>query len=120
VFSSYSGGFWAPKLGFDFRVGTVFKFSIASTKALEPTQSPIKLVADAVSLGVKRQGREADHSPPSSADVKNVGALRRLSIGLHGTVKKRDSFLYVILFLGSNVRLVRRADNLTAIYKPIV
>jgi hypothetical protein len=25
--------------------------------------------------GVKRPGREADHSPPSSAEVKNGGAL---------------------------------------------
>jgi hypothetical protein len=25
--------------------------------------------------GVKRQGREADHSPPSSAEVKNGGAI---------------------------------------------
>jgi hypothetical protein len=28
------------------------------------------IVSGAVSLGVKRQGREADHSPPSSAEVK--------------------------------------------------
>jgi hypothetical protein len=26
-------------------------------------------------LGVKRQGREADSSPPSNAEVKNVGAV---------------------------------------------
>jgi hypothetical protein len=26
-------------------------------------------------LEVKRQGREADHSPPSSAEVKNGGTL---------------------------------------------
>jgi hypothetical protein len=28
-----------------------------------------------VSAGVKRQQHEADHSPPSSADVKNDGAM---------------------------------------------
>jgi hypothetical protein len=28
--------------------------------------------------GVKRQGREADHSPPSSVKVKNVGAIHPL------------------------------------------
>jgi hypothetical protein len=28
--------------------------------------------------GVKRQGREADHTPPSSAEVKNGGAIRPL------------------------------------------
>jgi hypothetical protein len=27
------------------------------------------------SLGVKRPGHEADHSPPSSAEVKNGGAI---------------------------------------------
>jgi len=25
-----------------------------------------------LSLGIKRQGREADHSPPSNAEVKNA------------------------------------------------
>jgi hypothetical protein len=35
-----------------------------------PTQPPIQWVPGALSLGVKRPGREADHSPPSSAEVK--------------------------------------------------
>jgi hypothetical protein len=34
------------------------------------TQPPIQWVPGALSLGVKRPGREADHSPPSSAEVK--------------------------------------------------
>jgi hypothetical protein len=38
--------------------------------ALGPTQPPIQWVPRALSLGVKRPGREADHSPPSSGDVK--------------------------------------------------
>jgi len=33
---------------------------------------PIQWVPGALSLGVKRSGREADHSPPSSAEVKNA------------------------------------------------
>jgi hypothetical protein len=28
-----------------------------------------------VSLGLKRQGRVSDHSPPASGEVKNVGAI---------------------------------------------
>jgi hypothetical protein len=32
--------------------------------------SSIQWVPGALSLGVKRPGREADHSPPSSAEVK--------------------------------------------------
>jgi hypothetical protein len=37
---------------------------------LGPTQPPIQWVPGALFLRVKRTGREADHSPPSSADVK--------------------------------------------------
>jgi hypothetical protein len=38
--------------------------------ALGPTQPPIQWVPEALSLRVKRPGRKADHSPPSSAEVK--------------------------------------------------
>jgi hypothetical protein len=37
-----------------------------------PTQPLIQRVPEALSLGVKRPGREADHSPTSSAEVKNA------------------------------------------------
>jgi hypothetical protein len=46
----------------------IFLFATASKPALEPTQ----WVAEALSPGVKRPGREADHSPPTSAEVKNA------------------------------------------------
>jgi hypothetical protein len=35
-----------------------------------PMQPPIQWVAGALSMGVKQPGREADNSPPSSAEVK--------------------------------------------------
>jgi hypothetical protein len=58
-------------LGFYSRLGLeIFLFTTASRLALGPTQPPIQWVPGAVSLGVKWPGREADHSPPSSADVK--------------------------------------------------
>jgi hypothetical protein len=38
--------------------------------ALGPIQPPISWVPGALSLGVKWLGREADHSPPSSAEIK--------------------------------------------------
>jgi hypothetical protein len=41
-------------------------------QALGPTQPPIQWVPEALSLGVKRPGCEADHSLPSSAEVKVV------------------------------------------------
>jgi hypothetical protein len=37
-----------------------------------PTQPPIQWVLGALSTGVKRPGREADHSPPTSAEVKKM------------------------------------------------
>jgi hypothetical protein len=37
-------------------------------------------------FGVKRPGRETDHSPPSSAEVKNGGAIPPLPLRLHGVV----------------------------------
>jgi hypothetical protein len=43
--------------------------------ALGPTQSPIQWVPGDRSLGVKRPGREADHSPLSSAEVKECVEL---------------------------------------------
>jgi hypothetical protein len=48
---------------------SIFYFSTASRTALRPTQPPIQWVPGILSLGVKRPGREADHSPPSSAEV---------------------------------------------------
>jgi hypothetical protein len=60
-------------LGFDSRrVLGIFLFTTASRTALRPTQPPIQWVPGAPSPGVKRPGREADRSPPSSAEVKNA------------------------------------------------
>jgi hypothetical protein len=62
-------------------------FSIASRPALGPTQLPTKCVPEALSLMVKLQNREADHSPPSSDKVKNGGAMISFSYtsSCHGT-----------------------------------
>jgi hypothetical protein len=49
-----------------------FLFTTVSRPTLGPTQTPIQRVPGALSLGVKRTAREADHSPPSSAEVKNA------------------------------------------------
>jgi hypothetical protein len=48
----------------------ILLFTTASRPALGPTQRPIQWVPGALSLGVKQPGREADYSPPSSAEVK--------------------------------------------------
>jgi hypothetical protein len=65
----------------------IFLFTTASRTALGPTQPPIQLVPGALSLGVKRPGREADHLPQSSAEVKELVQLYLHSpIRLHGMV----------------------------------
>jgi hypothetical protein len=47
-------------------------FSMLSRPALRPTHRPIQWVPGALSPGVERLGREADHSPPASAVVKKI------------------------------------------------
>jgi len=60
-------------LGFDFQWGLgIFLFTTVSRMALGSTQPPIQWVPGAPSLGVKQPWCEADHSPPSSAKVKNA------------------------------------------------
>jgi hypothetical protein len=53
----------------------IFLYTTASRPALGPTLLSIQWVLGIIFPGVKRPGREADHSPPFSAEVKNVGAL---------------------------------------------
>jgi hypothetical protein len=48
----------------------VYWIYVLHDRVLGPTQPPIQWERGALSLGVKRPGREADHSPPSSAEVK--------------------------------------------------
>jgi hypothetical protein len=63
-------------LGFDYRRGLgIFLFTTAFRTALVPIQPPIQWVPGALYLGVRRPGREAHQSPPSSAEVKEFVEL---------------------------------------------
>jgi hypothetical protein len=66
--------------------GWEFFFTTASRTALGPTQPSIQWVPGALSLGIKRPGREADHSPPSSAEVNEWSYTSTPPIRLHGVV----------------------------------
>jgi hypothetical protein len=62
--------------GYESRLGLrIFLFTTASWPVLGPTRHPSQCVPGALSLGVKRLGREADHSPPSTAEVKECVEL---------------------------------------------
>jgi len=72
----------------------MFLFSSAFRPPLRPTQLPIKWVLLALNPGVKRSGREADHSPTSSAEI-NISWSYHSTLhmsALHGgqLSKKRD------------------------------
>jgi hypothetical protein len=63
-------------LGFDSQRGLgIFLITIASTMDLGSTQPPVQWISGILSLGVKWLWREADHSPPSTAEVKECVEL---------------------------------------------
>jgi hypothetical protein len=69
-------GYGLDDRGFESRQGLgIFLFTTASRPALGPTQTPIQWAPGALSLGIKQLGPEADHSPPSSVEVKEYVEL---------------------------------------------
>jgi hypothetical protein len=69
------------------------------------TQPPFQWVLGDLSLGIKRPGRGADHSPPSSAEVKKIrGAIPPLPNSCNGKVlssAQRQLYLYICLTTAS-------------------
>jgi hypothetical protein len=74
--------------GFESRQGLeIFLFTIEFRVALGHTQPPIRYAPGVLSLGVKRPRCEADHSPPSSAEIRNAWSYTSTPpIRLHGVV----------------------------------
>jgi hypothetical protein len=90
------------KLFYIFYISVIYKVSMylttGSRPALGPTQPRIQWVPGALSLGVKRPEREADHSPPSSSEVKNAWnytSTPQYAFMAWCLVKHRDNFIYV-------------------------
>jgi hypothetical protein len=74
--SRYSDGLRAGQLGFDSLQGQViFLFSTESIPILGLNQTLTQWVPGDFSSGVKRPEGEVDHTPPSSVEVKVVGAI---------------------------------------------
>jgi hypothetical protein len=79
--SQYNDGVRAGGPWFDSqqRQGFAFLYSFQTGSGAQCSPSLLyNGYLGALSLSVKRQGREADHSPPSSAKVKNGGAIPSL------------------------------------------
>jgi len=75
--------------------------TITSRSVLGPTQLPIQWVPGSLSLEVKWPGHEADHSPPSSAEIKNVWSYTSIPPYILMTwclVKHRDNFTFYLKF----------------------
>jgi hypothetical protein len=107
----------------------VCMFTTASRTALGPTQPPFQRVPGALSLGVKRPGREADHSPPSNAEVEELrGAIPPLpqyAFIAWCLVKQRDNCtfyvcMYVCMYVlcacvcihtGTDIKMDRQTDE---------
>jgi hypothetical protein len=102
-------------LGFDSRQGLgIYLFTTASRTALGPTQPPIQWVPGALSLRVKWPGCEANHSPPSSAEVKNAWSYTSTPQYVFMAwclVKHRDNFTFL--------PLPSPAGNRTSIVQPV-
>jgi hypothetical protein len=84
--------------------------TIMSRMALGPhTQPPIQWVPGVLSLGVKQLGCEADHSPPSSARVKNAWSytfIPQYVFMVWCLVKHRDYFTFFYCLVAVEVAAV--------------
>jgi hypothetical protein len=68
-------GYGLDDRGFGVRVpggSRIFTSPRRPDRLWRSTQSPIQWVPGALFPGVKRQGREAHHSPPTNAEVKQI------------------------------------------------
>jgi hypothetical protein len=83
ISKKYLAGCATEEFKFDSRHKEIFLLSITSRPTLEPVQPPIQWISGANSLRVKSLGREVDHSPQSSVEVMNGGAIPPLSLRLN-------------------------------------
>jgi hypothetical protein len=65
-------GYRLDDLAVGFRVSVGQDISHRKAVKIGPSQPPIQWVTEALYPGLKRSRREADHSPPTSAEFKNT------------------------------------------------
>jgi hypothetical protein len=99
----------------------IFFFSTVSRPALGPTQPPIQWVLGSFSPGLKQLGCEADHSPISSAKVKNVWhytSTPQYVFMAWCLVKHRDSFNFTFYENISSIKSIHLSycPNKTSVF----
>jgi hypothetical protein len=70
-----STGYWLDERGVRSSIPDRLKnfhFSVLSRPALGPTKPTVQWVPEALSLGLKQQGREAGYSPPTGVQAKET------------------------------------------------
>jgi hypothetical protein len=87
----------------------IFRFSTESRSALGPTYPPIQYVQGALSLGVRRPRREAGHTIPSSAEVKEC-------VGLYLHYPNTSSWRGAYLSTGTTLPLPRKLTSIPLIH----
>jgi hypothetical protein len=91
---SIATSYWLKSSEFEFRQKQVISSSPKSTKPIsEPIQPPIQWVPAFLLGGYNRSRREAIHSPPSSAEVKNEWSYTSSPLCLHGLDRVSFRFL---------------------------
>jgi hypothetical protein len=97
-------------------MGFVF-FASAFKPSLGPTHPLIQWIPVALYPGLKRQWREADHSPPSSAKVKNAWRYTSTSqyvFMVWFLVKHRGNFTFTVLICFLLVRAQEKLSRVAA------
>jgi hypothetical protein len=88
-----ASGLWAGWPGLDPQQHKIFLFSTVFRLILGPTQPPNQWVPGALFPGVKWPGRDADHSPLSSAEAKKGGGKPPLP---HMSSRQGQLYLFYI------------------------
>jgi hypothetical protein len=90
--------------GLNCQLGQEIVLSAASRLAQGPTQPPALWAVEVVSLGVKWLGHEANHSPPSNAEVRKAWSY---------TFIPPYTFMMWCLIIYYHELIIKHRDNLT-------
>jgi hypothetical protein len=89
----------------------IFFFSMTSRPVLRPSHLPTQWVSGALASRIKRPGREADHSPQTSAKFKKIWVYTSTlpyAFMAHSLI--RDNFYFLIIIFYTSFALTLRTE----------